>query len=267
MQDEKGLTPQEENKIAEKQTVKAVGKEIAGELLESEAAERLLIIRHDKPKQELELRERVHFKADGNIDTVSRYLTKRAHLIDHEQTTVLVDREKMSIKITSNETDHWADKLGGKLEVHPDFIKFGINSGKTLTTQQMGDFFRMHRAFFPNESENLKLVTVLKKFEGSVDAKIKEIKENNGNQHVSREVVVSSTVPAAFSLRMGLFKGLEAKTFEVETIITVNNNGSIVVALESPEANEIIEKYKNDVIDTEIAEIEKLAPKVLIIEQ
>lgn len=262
-----GLEPKAENEIIGKVATKKIAKEIVSELESNENGERVLVIRHDNPKQELKLQERKHFSATGNIDTVSRYLKKRVGLINQEATTVFIDREEMTIKIQSNETDHWSDKLGGALVVHPDFVKFGINSGVQVSTMKLGDFFRMHRAFFVDPMVNMNLVTVLKKFEGQVDTTIKDFKEANGNANISKEVVVNSNVPAAFHLKIGLFKGLEPKTIEVETVITVANNGAILVALESPEAQEIIETYKNTVIDTEIAEIEEIAPNVLIIEK
>lgn len=264
-----GLNPQEENKIIGEQIAKKLGKSTGKEVVseDSSADEKVIVIRHDNPKQELKLRERELFAASGNIDTVSRYLSKRVMLINQFATTVLIDREKMSIAIHSNENDFFGDKLSGKLVIHPDFVKFGINQPISRTTQQIADFFRMNRAFFPDFSENMKLVTVFKKFEASVDQKIKEIVENTGNKTVSREVVVNSTVPTAFTLNIPMFKGLESKTIEVETVITISNTGAIVVSLESPEAQEIMDTYKNEVIDMEIEKIQSVAPNVLIIEQ
>lgn len=267
MDENKGLSPDQENEILGKQVTKKVAKELAAELIKEEGNEKTLVIRHDDPKQELKLRERLLFAATGNIDTVSRYLAKRAHLIDHFQTTVLIDRKEMTIGIHSNETDHWGDKLTGKLQIHPDFIRFGINTGTPVQTQKLGDFFKMNRAFFVDREENLRLVTVLKTFEGSVDQKIKDIQKDNGNAHVSREQIVTSTIPPSFRLKMGLFKGLEIKEFEVNTVLSVNSTGQVVVALESPEAQEIIDTYKNEVIDIEIGKIEGFAPNLLIIEQ
>jgi len=259
----------QEKEIAETKILKEVSKGIAREFFdpENQAKEHVLVIRHDQPKQELELRERKHFTATGVIDTVTRYLEKRAHLIDHFNTTVFVDRDKMTIGMQSNETDHWGDKITGSLEVHPDFRKFKINTGVQMSTLAWGDFFRMHRAFFVSAEVNMSLVAILKKFEGKIDTTVAEQQENNGNRKNLRELVVSHNIPAAFQLKIGLFKGLEPKLVEVETKIVVGPSGEILCSLESPEAQEIIERYKNDIFDQEIGLINKLAPNILIIEQ
>lgn len=268
MSENQGLTPKEENQIVEKQVMKDLGKDVAKSIdAEGTPVEKVVVIRHDNPKQELTLRDRLFFEASGNIDTVSRYLDKRSHLVDHEQTTVFVDREAMQIEIQSNETDYFGDKLSGALKVHPDFKKFGINTGNFVPTQKLGDFFKMHRAFFVDRDENFKVVSVLKNFEGSVDAKIKEIKQDNGNTHVSRETIVNSTIPPTVRLRMGLFKGLEPKEFDVNLVLSVSTTGQVVVNLESPDAQEIIETYKNEVIDKELEIIDSIAPAILIIEK
>jgi len=259
-----GLTQSEENAQIETKVIKEISKNLANSVTYDPGLEHVLVIRHDKPKQELLLRERVNFTGSGNIDTVSRYLEKRVSKIDQLNTTVLIDRDKMSIKIHSDETDHWGDKLSGKLEAHPDFKAFEINSGELWKPVVLGDFLRMNRAKFISKAENLSLVNLLKSFEAKVDTTIADMQAQNGNKKVSREQVVTSNIPDAFKISVSLFKGFKPVEIEIEIHI---DPYTLQCSLQSPDAKEKVDNIINTIIDDEIEKIEQLAPQLLIIEQ
>ncbi len=258
------LTPDNEKDIVTKKVLKEKGKQIAGNLLESTAAEQVLVIRHDEPLKVLPIYEPVKFTADGVIDTAYRYLKKRVNLIDQLQTTVLVDREKMSINLHSNEKDHYGDKVGGKLSVHPDFIKFTINSGELMKPEKLGDFLRMNRFVFENKTEALKLVTLLKGFTANVNKIVEEKVTSNGDRRKIMDQTVEHNLPPAFYINLPLFKGQAPQRIEVEIVI---DSQTLDCRLESPEAQEFMDKVKNEAIDEQIGLIQDVAPNVLIIEK
>lgn len=267
MSDQKaGLNTQQENEIIETKAIKVAAKEIV-EQLSYEDGERVLVIRHDAPKQVLKLRERELFSAAGVIDTVSRYLEKRVTLIDQLATTVIINRDAMTISLHSNETDYFGDKVKGKLTVHPDFNKFDINTHEEKSPEKLGDFLRMNRSVFVSKTEGLKLVALLKGFEANVNKIVEEKQGNNGDRKKLMDQTVTHNLPEAFKIKIGLFKGQEPKEIEVEIIITVGGGGAINCKLESPEAQEFMDQVKNEAIDKEIDKIREIAPNVLIIEE
>lgn len=258
---EEAQNPVEESAIIIKKSVKAAAKEI----IEDPATNvKKLIIQHNKPEFILPIYEPVQLKLSGVIDTPLRYLEKRAELIDHKDTTVQIDRDNMTIKLQANEKNHFTDLVGGSLEVHPDFRKFRINSGDQMTPEKLGDFLRMNRSVFETKSEGLTLVAKLKNFTANVNKIVEEKSANNGDRKKIMDQTVAHNLPSAFNIKIGLFKGQEAKVIEVEIVI---DSHTLNCSLESPEANEFMDKVKNDAIDEQIAKIRSLAPDILIIEK
>lgn len=259
--------PAKENEIIIEKTVKQLAKENAKELLAGSENEKTLVIRHDKATQVLPLRERLLFAAAGVIDSPLRYLQKRVDLIDQLATTILIDRDKMTIELHSNEIDYFGDKVAGKLTVHPDFTRFHINDPDFETTpKKLGDFLRMNRSVFVNKATCLNLVNTLKSFEAKVAAVVEANSANNGNRKQLYEQTVESNIPDKFEITLGLFKGQPAKKIEVEIILEVDGS-QITCRLESPEAQQFMDEVKNQAIDDQIEKIKEVAPKVLIIEK
>lgn len=252
--------PSEESAIAIRKAVKTSAKEV---IEENGGSEKVLVIRHDKPQFILPVYEPVKYAASGVIDTVFRYLEKRVELIDQLDTTIKIDREKMSISMVVHDKDHFSENVSGKLSVHPDFEKFNINNGEQKTPEKWGDFFRMNRSFFQSKSENLGLVAKLKGFTANVQKVVEEKMATNGNRKSLMDQVVTHNLPDAFKLNLPLFRGQPAKSIEVEIVI---DSQSLDASLESPEANEFMDKVKNEAIDEQIELIKGIAPQVLIIE-
>lgn len=75
----------------------------------------------------LELKEPVQVNISGTIVSVSEYLYKRASLCPNSVTHIIVDREKMSIKMIANETDHYRTTITGSITPSQEFTKWGIN--------------------------------------------------------------------------------------------------------------------------------------------
>lgn len=189
----------------------------------------------------------------GTIGSVYEFLLKRIsekEQINQKRCYILVDREKMTLKLVTNETDSRNKAtVRGELKYYPKFLEFGINTSKTWEPVQLSKFFKMNRAFFKDAQYNMELVTVLKNFKASIDSKVE-----------------NSNLPASFNLIVPIFKGRPAEEIEVEIIADVDGR-NIRLSLCSPGAEVIVEEERNKAIDEQLLLIRKLAPDIAIIEQ
>lgn len=205
----------------------------------------------------------------GTIGAVYEYLDKRIETSQFPQDRchILVNREKMTITLVTNETDERnKSTVVGSLSLYPKFLEFGINSEKQWEPIKLGNFFKMNRAFFSDEEYNMKLVTELKNFNAKIDSKFSKSSEDNGSRSESYSQVVESNLPGSFNVRMPIFKGRPAEDLKVELSADVSGR-NIYLSLVSPGAEVIVEEVRNKAIDEELERIKELAPYIAIIEQ
>lgn len=69
-----------------------------------------------------------------------------------------------------------------------------------------------------------------------------------------------------FKISIPLFKGMPQEEIDVEIYADVDGR-NVSLALVSPGAKELLEEYRNKVIDEEIAKIKGLAPDIVFIEK
>ncbi|MVM33630.1 hypothetical protein GO755_26565 [Spirosoma sp. HMF4905] len=212
----------------------------------------------------LELREPVVTHRSGVLASPLLWLLKRITTIEQLKCLVTVDRNKLSIELDVHETDPYAPMITGKLEYHPMFITFGVNSGKYLTNYQMAQLFKMNRTAFENPSVAMQLVSDLQQFRAKVDKEIEKQNDNKGNVRELRAQLVTSNLPQAFNLVMPIFKGTKKEVFEVEVYI---NPDDFTCTLVSPVVNDLIEGMRDSEIDQVLKGIEEIAPDIVIIEQ
>ena len=144
-------------------------------------------------------------------------------------------------------------------------VEFGINTDKKWEPIKLSQFFKMHRAFFKDKSENMMLVSTLKNFKAKVNQDIERSKEENGNKVDNYSQVVDSNLPKSFKLNIPLFKGFACEEIEVEIYADVDGR-DVSLSLVSAGANETIEEYKNKVIDDQLNAIREIAPDLVIVE-
>lgn len=206
----------------------------------------------------------------GTIGSVYEFLLKRIsekEQINQKRCHILVDREKMTIILITNETDgRNKAEVKGALAMYPKFVEFGINTYKTWEPAQLSRFIKMNRAFFTDVTYNMELVSILKNFKASVESKMEKNKEDNGSRTDNYSQVVNSNLPAAFNLNIPIFKGRSAEVIEVEIIADVDGR-NIRLSLCSPGAEVVIEQERNKAIDEQLKIIRGLAPEIAIIEQ
>jgi hypothetical protein len=231
-----------------------------------EAAE--IVLREGAAIKLLDPKPPVKTDISGVLWTPAEYLTKRVNAgqFTQELSHILVDRNKIQIKLVINENDEYVrGTVVGTLETNPKFAEFGINAGKVWTPVELGLFFKMNRAFFPDRNTNMKLVSELMNFTATVNSKIERSAKENGNVTDNFAQVVDSNLPASFTLEIAIFKGAPTEILEVETVAKIDGR-DVAFMLISPSANQILEDVRDDAIDAELAKIRDIAPNIAIIE-
>lgn len=224
-----------------------------------------VVIREGKAPVALDPKEPVRVTINGTIDALYRWLEKRVELIDQKTSNIIVNRDRMAMSLSINETDYYQTKISGALQESKEMVEFGINTDKKWEPIKLSQFFKMHRAFFKDKSENMILVSTLKNFKAKVNQDIERSKEENGNKVDNYSQVVDSNLPKSFKLNIPLFKGFACEEIEVEIYADVDGR-DVSLSLVSAGANETIEEYKNKVIDDQLNAIREIAPDLVIIE-
>lgn len=230
-----------------------------------------VIVREGSAKKELEPKAPVKINLSGVIGAPAEFLAKRiteSDQINPKRCHVIVNREKLSIRLVTNEHDEYTrGEVEGTLSLHPKFEEFGINDRrKTWKPSELGQFFKMNRSFFPNREENMKLVSDLKNFTATVNSTMDRQTKENGSMKMSYGQVVNSNLPEAFTLELPIFKGVTPTTLQVEVYATIDGS-DVFLQLFSPAANQVIEEMRDQAINEEVAKIRELSPEIAIIEQ
>ncbi len=205
----------------------------------------------------------------GTIGTVLEFLQKRVDSgqFDQKECHICVDRENVQMTLTINEADPYTKgTVVSKLQLNPQFTKFGINNGsKVWTPAELGLFFKMNRTFFSDRAENMRIVTCLMNFNGTINSTINREQKMNGSHTDNFAQVVNSNLPETFKLQIPIFKGLPAENLEVETFAQIDGRDVHFVLL-SPGAQATLEDIRDKVLDEELMEIREIAPDIAIFE-
>lgn len=199
----------------------------------------------------------------GVIDSPADWIEKRLTTFDHMQAHLIVDREKLRIKLRIDENNHFATEISGSLTESEQFIKFGINKGDYITNFEMANLFKMNRTCFETQATAMKLVSELMNFKAKVERDIEKADNNRGDRKALIAQTVQSNLPDRFNLYMPVFKGTPKQSFEVEVYVNANDFSCTII---SPEANDIMEELRDKEIDRVLDRIKEMAPAIAIIE-
>jgi hypothetical protein len=213
----------------------------------------------------LEPKEPKKINIEGTIDSPGNFIEKRKSTLNLDNCNLIINRNGMKLTLEINETDPFNNGLIiGALELHPDFIRFQINSGKTWTPFDLSDFIKMNRSFFSSKDEAGNLVKQLRDFKAKVDKTIESFKDDKANFNIKRAQAVDTNLPDSFSVNLSIFKGQPRQTIPIEINI---HPETLNCSLCSPDANDIVVKYRENTINDQIERIQNLVPELLIIEQ
>lgn len=224
-----------------------------------------VVLREGKAPVALDPKEPERVVINGTIDAPIRWLEKRVELINQKATNIIVNRDKMRIALTIDETSYYQTEINGILQASKEMQEFGINVEKKWEPIKLSKFIKMHCAFFTDKSQNMMLVSTLKNFKAKVNQDIERSKEENGSKVDNYSQVVDSNLPKSFKLNIPLFKGFACEEIEVEIYADVDGR-DVSLSLVSAGANEAIEEYKNKVIDVQLDAIRQIAPDIVIVE-
>ena len=210
-----------------------------------------VVLREGEAPVALDPKEPERVVINGTIDAPFRWLEKRVELINQKSTNLIVNRDKMGLALTIDETNYYQTEINGILQASKEMMEFGINTDKKWEPIKLSKFIKMHRAFFTDKSQNMMLVSTLKNFKAKVNQDIERSKEENGSKVDNYSQVVDSNLPKSFKLNIPLFKGFDNEEIEVEIYADVDGR-DVSLSLVSAGANEAIEECKNKVIDVQL---------------
>jgi len=211
-----------------------------------------VILRHGKAP-DIEPVYGVH--VEGKIGSVLEFITKRNP--DPTTTHVEVKRASGIITLYTNEGAEPVsqDIVEDRIKVNERFRQFGINENKVWDVNDLGKLFKRRRKFFPNASENAKLVAQLLNFRGRLDKQMEKIKDTSARHFKQAvEAVVESDLAHSFTLKMPIYDGLPEVEFTVEIILEPRDN-NIVVYLESLEVEELGESVMDEAVEEQLKAI------------
>lgn len=203
----------------------------------------------------------------GVISTPFDWLEKRVETIDQKKANVVVDREKMSIKLTINEADGYTkNTFTGTVELSETFEKLGINDEKKAwLPNKLGQLLRLNRGIFEDKEKCMLLVSNLKNFTAKAKAEIQKQKDPSGSVAEVYKCQVESNLPKSFVVCLSLFKGTAKQAIEVEFDHHLSD-GEVYLQLVSPGANELVEVFRDGCIDEVLNKIRTIAPEIAILE-
>ena len=212
----------------------------------------------------LPLQEPKYVSINGTIDAPARWVEKRKDDIVSADAHVLVDRDRMTITLNTDENSAYMDQIVGTLTLSTEMQEFGINTGEYMSCFDMADRIKQLRTYFETQQEVMKLVTELRSFKAKIDKELELSDDKRGNQTIMRAQTVESNLPKSFNVNMPIFKGTEKRTFEVEVEINPNDLSCTLV---SPDAHDIVVQERDNQMDAVLGRIGDAAPNIVIIEQ
>ena len=228
-----------------------------------------IIIRHGDAPKVLDPKAPLEVRICGTLNAVAEYLKKRIDTgqFKQENCTITVNRENVSIVLLFNERDAYSHgTVSGRLQMTPDFKCLHINDGHVWAPTELAMLLKMHRYWFKDRAECMRIVSLLMNYTATVNQKIEQSIKENGSGKDNFEQVVNSNLPESITLNVPIFKGYQPEALEIEFFAKVDGR-DVSFTLLSAGANESLETIRNTAIDAELAKIKEIAPNIAIIEE
>lgn len=206
-------------------------------------------------------REPVKVVINGSISSPRIYIETRK--ADKTKDHLIFSRSKMFIKYFKDELDSLGAEVSGTLSLNPELEEFGINTGKKRAPKELASFLKLKRTFFLDKEKNALIISALNNFQATITTELEKAQDTRGNSKQLVEKKVISNTPTEFVLQMPIFVGQETKKFSVEICIDTTDSG-VSCWLESAELNDLIILNRDQIIDSEIAAIQKVEALAVI---
>lgn len=89
-----------------------------------------VVLREGEAPVALDPKEPERVVISGTIDAPLRWLEKRVELINQKSTNIIVNRDKMGLALTIDETNYYQTGISGILQASKEMQEFGINTDK-----------------------------------------------------------------------------------------------------------------------------------------
>lgn len=203
-----------------------------------------IVYRTGKALEQLPPREII---IDGTIEAPARWVENR--VFDQKAAHVIVNRANRTITLSINETSPYRTIIGGAIKPSKEFKEMKINTYEYVTAQQMAERIKMHRSYFENRQEAMKLVSELQNFKARVNKYIEDRNDNRGNRDLVYNQAVESNLPKSFNLLIPLFAGASKVAVECEVYV---NPSDLTCTLVSSQAVEMGDDTADKAIDFNI---------------
>lgn len=221
-----------------------------------------IIVRQDKP---IEVFHPTPLVFEGNIDSPLNFLRLRNDLHNLYDCHAVVDRENMTITLTTEESSKFKNIITGRLEYDLVFIRLGINDGNYVTAMELSDRLRRHKTYFETLSLATEVVNKLKNFKARVNNTIEKANDSRGNRtDLTIQAIESINLPENFTLRIPIFKGQTPEDLRVEVDIKAED---LSVTLFSEDAYNVKDLIAENAINTVLEGLRKEFPELLILEK
>lgn len=196
---------------------------------------------------------------NGDIKTVSSFIAKRKitddaglQAINDDRALVIVNKEELSIGLYLDPENYYGTEVKAKLEMEPELLKFGIETGRKFTQQELIKLLKYGKRWFADQAAHEALLLAYMKLDVRVTADLtNDAPDNRGNRANTFAKKVVSNIPEDFILNMPLFKGQDYKKFRVEICLD-STDGSTKFWLESVELAELIQIESEAILKKEL---------------
>ena len=86
-----------------------------------------VVLREGEAPVALDPKEPERVVINGTIDASFRWLEKRVELINQKETNIIVNRDKMGLALTIDETSYYQTEIKVILQSSKELLEFGIN--------------------------------------------------------------------------------------------------------------------------------------------
>lgn len=209
----------------------------------------------------LELKPPEKIELSGDIKTVRSFVEKRKGIseftdslqeIDPDRAVVTVDKDNLSIEIDLDPENFYSTVITGRLELNPELLKFGIDTGKKYTQTELIKLLRRSKRWFSDSATHEALLKAYMALDVKVTTDLKnDAPDNRGNRYNSFEKKITANIPEDFILNVPIFKGQDYKKFRVEIILD-STDGSTKFWFESVELEELISIESDAILNKEL---------------
>ena len=214
----------------------------------------------------LPLKEPQKIMLNGDIKTVNGYLSKRPLLevctgpqcIDLAKSIIVVDKEKMYIRLEVNPTDFYGTIVNGSLSFAPEIELFKLNMEADLSREDVIKLFRFNKYHFDNPAKADEIIKAFQKFSAKAYVDLTAENDSRGNAKASIERKVETGIPESFVLNIPIYKGQPKE--KIEVLICFDVIGSRTSFwFEAPGLPELLEQRKEEIFTRELECCENFA--------